>query len=283
MRLDRLLPGLLLLALLSGALRGAQQAPVRPWVGLTEPSRKAVLAFVQDGRITELLAAEGERVSAGQILARLDATVQQLELRRLEILCDGDADLRRAELELELAQREEARAAELLAQEIKSSAELEARRLATAIARARLELARQEQRAREVQRELARELLEQRWLRSPFDGVVTQHLLRAGESAERLTPVLEVQRTDPLRVEFACPVAELAQCRPGTQLIVHPGHGVAPRHGLVAMVGPQIEPASQTVRVRLELPNTEQPWPSGLRVEVEPLPQADPAPAPAGR
>jgi membrane fusion protein (multidrug efflux system) len=53
--------------------------PVR-LIGEVAPVREAVVAGVVEGRVAELLVDEGDRVSAGQVLARLDTTTAVLDL-----------------------------------------------------------------------------------------------------------------------------------------------------------------------------------------------------------
>ena len=55
----------------------------RRFTGVVQARRKAELSFEGSGRVTEVLVEEGQRVEAGEVLARLDAAV----LRGFAALC----------------------------------------------------------------------------------------------------------------------------------------------------------------------------------------------------
>lgn len=95
--------------------------------------RQVSLAFEQGGRVTELFAEEGDRVTRGQLLARVDVTGLKLEADKLradiaaqeqnllkmkngnrpEEIARAEAALRTAEASLEQAKRNDARMANL--------------------------------------------------------------------------------------------------------------------------------------------------------------------------
>lgn len=162
------------------------------------------------GKIVELPVAEGDRVKAGQVLARIDAVQAQSEAasaaeqtRALESderaareqvrAADADveaADARARDAEQILSRRRELSAQQLVAASefdtAKASAETAAAQLASA--RAAAERARQnlETAARRVaqaraQQTRARDVLDKTSIISPIDGVVTRLRVRSGE------------------------------------------------------------------------------------------------------
>jgi multidrug resistance efflux pump len=85
------------------AVASAPAAPVTSKVvapaTVESVSERVELAFEQAGRVTEVLVAEGQRVEAGQVLARLDSRVATARVARAE------AALASAEARLEMAER----------------------------------------------------------------------------------------------------------------------------------------------------------------------------------
>jgi len=80
--------------------------------GVLMPERSQSLAFDTAGRVTEVLASEGDRVQAGQVLARLDATDLELSLQQAQAaLAVSEANLARVSLPATEAQLASARAA----------------------------------------------------------------------------------------------------------------------------------------------------------------------------
>jgi HlyD family secretion protein len=85
-------------------------APIVSATGEVVPARDATLSFQVDGRVVELLVAEGDTVSEGDLLARLDTATLEASLHQAEAaLARAEADLARASAssrEEEIAQAE---------------------------------------------------------------------------------------------------------------------------------------------------------------------------------
>ncbi|MFK5955902.1 MAG: efflux RND transporter periplasmic adaptor subunit [Planctomycetota bacterium] len=127
--------------------------------------RKANLAFERAGRIVEVLAAEGDYVKAGQVLARLDDRVLEADLQAARALQEA-AKVQRAFAQQELKRYQGM--AEAAADSVRDKWRFE-------IA---LRTAREAQRSAETQR-LERQL-EQGSLRAPFTGVLVKRRLTFG-------------------------------------------------------------------------------------------------------
>ena len=114
--------------------------------------------------------------------------------------------------------------------------------------------------------------------RSPLSGVVVERYLTDGERIEE-KPVVKVATIDPLRVEVIVPAAYFAKIKTGMTAMVKPEVSEAePRGAKVIVVDRVIDAASNSFRVRLELPNPNYQLPPGLRCKVDfdlPAPAAD--------
>ncbi len=106
-----------------------QFAVASEWTGRIEPARQSRLSFELDGRIEAILCDEGEKVRAGQPVARLDTT--RLQVRRIQVAARLDG-ARAVFAELENGERDEVIAYQ----------EAESQRLQAQLALARINVAR---------------------------------------------------------------------------------------------------------------------------------------------
>jgi membrane fusion protein, heavy metal efflux system len=91
----------------------------------------------------------------------------------------------------------------------------------------------------------------------------------AGERVDD-KPLLRIAKVDPLRVQLVVPVAMYSQVRMGGNANVLPElPGAAAVAARVTMVDKVVDPASNTFRVHLELPNRDGALPAGLRCKAE--------------
>lgn len=136
--------------------------------GYVVARRQAALSTVVQGRIAEMLVEEGDRVAAGDTIARLD--VEPLEAS----LAAAEADARRAAAQLRRAELEVARLEPLVAEELAQRADLDRALADRDAAQAQLEAA--EARADEVSVQI-----EKASVLAPFGGVVTRKNAEVGE------------------------------------------------------------------------------------------------------
>ena len=250
----------------------------RDWVGVSLPSRMAAVGPEQSGVIVEMSKAEGESVSEGDVLFRLSSELEALEVEGLQTLVNSDLAVDKARRKLEFAESVEKRLRELKEQEITSDAELQERQFALAVAKAEYELALFEKTMRLNRLKQAQVRLAQRTVRSPVSGLVTVWHKQPGEPANKLEPVIEVVRLDPLWVTFDCPVRDQRLFGLGDQVMVAPA--LAPddkRKAEVVFVSMRATPSSHTFRVRLRTSNPDRDWKTGLKMEISPVkPSAKP-------
>ncbi|MCX7945799.1 MAG: efflux RND transporter periplasmic adaptor subunit [Hydrogenophilus sp.] len=143
-------------------------APLRSVAARVVARERSMVAAEVGGRVAALPVRVGERVEKGAVLARLENEL--LRLAREEAV----AGVRAAEVRLAQAVRLRAQAARLAGREVVS-------RDAEASAEEGVRLAEAERRAREVQRAIAEQRLEQTVVRAPFSGVVVEQLVGEGD------------------------------------------------------------------------------------------------------
>jgi multidrug efflux pump subunit AcrA (membrane-fusion protein) len=116
--------------------------------------------------------------------------------------------------------------------------------------------------------------IDQEKIVAPFDGIVQKLNVEKGEMADpqNRDGALTVVKNDPLWVEMHLPTAAALRLQPNEILQVrYADHGEW-KPAKVILLDPQADAASDTERVRLELPNPTQQV-SGLQVQVK-LPDA---------
>lgn len=200
--------------------------------GYLASDREAQLQFERAGRLIELAAKEGDRVSRGQVLARLDPAESQADVARAQALLEGrqrlldelkegsrqqevmeaQARVREAEAGYENASSELKRFQDLQKRGVVAGQQIDQVQASDAMARARLDAARQilmrleegpraqsiavgEAQVREAEALLktAQVRLEQMSLLAPFDGVILRKLAELGEVLGMLG---DIQDTD---------------------------------------------------------------------------------------
>jgi membrane fusion protein, multidrug efflux system len=186
--------------------------------------RDAELRARARGVVTELLAELGDRVEAGQVLARLDDAERQAAF-----------DL--ANATLELARLEHGRVTALLAAQVIEQAEAD---------RSLYRL-----RAATAERDRASALLEHTRIRAPFDGVVARRFVRVGQMVEETDPLFRVTAPRPLRVRVMVPEERALRLAVGqhARLVGAGGSATA----TIARMAPAVDPASGSIEALLDV------------------------------
>ncbi|NML45813.1 efflux RND transporter periplasmic adaptor subunit [Ramlibacter sp. G-1-2-2] len=256
---------------------------------LIEPYRVSEVGSPVIGVIETTLAERGARVTAGQPLATLRADVERSSVAVAASKAQAVGELQAAEANAVLARQKLARAKDLADQQFISSQALEQARAEADVAENRLAQAREQRTVLMREHDLAQAQLGLRTIRSPITGVIVDRYLSAGERVEE-KPIFRVAMVNPLRVEVVLPASFYSAVREGQSFTVTPDFpGTAPRVAKVALVDKVIDGASNTFRVRLELPNPNLELPAGLRCKadmgaaVEAPAPIKPVPRPGGR
>jgi RND family efflux transporter MFP subunit len=236
---------------------------------LIEPFRVSEVGSPIIGVIESTAVERGEQVRAGQVLATLRADVERQSLAVAQSKAQATGELRAAEANAELARQKLARAKNLSDQQFISSQALEQARAEAMVAENRLVQAREQRDVYAREHELAQAQLGLRTIRSPISGVVVERYLSAGERVEE-KPIYRVAVVHPLRVEVVLPATAYATVRQGMNVMVLPEFpGATPREARVTLVDRVIDGASNTFRVRMELPNADLSLPAGLRCKAD--------------
>ncbi len=199
------------------------------------------LGFRVGGKLVARLVDVGDRIAAGQVLARLDAADLALSSS------GADANLAAAAAERSYAQAEVRRYRELRAQQFVSAAALEAKDTA-------LKAAEEKYRALAAQAGLASNQRGYAELRADAAGVVAAVLAEAGQVVAAGQPVLKLAKSGEKEVLVAVPenrVAELGKAgEVGVTLWAAPERKY---RGRVREVAPQADPVTRTYAARVSI------------------------------
>ncbi len=155
--------------------------------GVAEPMQQATLSTKLMGTVTEVLVQEGDRVSAGQVLVRLDA--RDLAAKEQQVA----ASVSEAEAMLREAETQAGRIRALYADSAATRAQLD--QAETGLARAQAGV----RAARAAAAELGA-VSSYAAVRAPFAGIVTRRFVDPGAFAAPGAPLVAVQDASQLRV-----------------------------------------------------------------------------------
>jgi membrane fusion protein (multidrug efflux system) len=232
--------------------------------GSLQPELRADLRAEVAGIVLDVLKDNGDEVSKGELLLRIDSTAL-----RDNLLSAQEAE-RAAEAALDQAERQFKRMQTmvekgLVAVETVETAEGTRNQAQSALASAR---------ARVVE---SRQLLEKTEVRAPFDGVVGARSVSPGNTVQVGMELLQVLDISTMRFEGMIAADEVGKVRTGAQVKFRV-NGFPDREfeGIVDRTNPVANEATRQVQVLVALPEVEENLVAGLyaegRIEVESRP-----------
>ena len=194
---------------------------------ISAPNTVAVLPRI-GGQIIELNVEEGQRVSAGRVIARLDDQQLKLSEERAKALMD------KARMDHDLAEKK-------LNREIIGEQEyLEFKHA--------LDQAERDYNAAVVEREKAE-------IKAPIAGIVSYRHVSLGDTVFTSTPIVTITDPAKLQAEILVPQDQVEQVAVGNEVVLNPGGDVSRViTGVVERISPIVETVSGTVKVVVNIP-----------------------------
>lgn len=258
--------------MLALALAGLFSAPAwaaQPLGCLIEPERTAEIGSQVVGVIETINVERGDRVSKGQILAMLHAQSERAAVGVAKAKLAADADVKAAEASAIFARQQLKRSEDLFEKNFISRQALDQSRTEADVSQQKLGQAREQKRIADRELGYVQAQLAQRQIHSPFDGIVAERYLSPGERIEE-KPLLRLAQVNPLRVQVVAPVGLYGQIGVGDHAAVLPEMpNGQPHTATVVQVDKIVDPASNTFRVVLQLPNPDLALPAGLRCKAD--------------
>lgn len=220
--------------------------------GTLEPEREAVLRAQVQGSVLQTYADQGQAVSAGTVLARIDASGIQdaYNSARAQVVAARNA--------ADIAARDLARNEKLLAAGAIAERDIEQSRRASIAAQAALEDANSRLASAEKQ-------FRSTTVTAPFGGVVSERPVSAGDIVQPGTSLFTVVDPSSMRLEASVPAEQLSSIRVGVPVTFtvsgYPGRDFV---GHIVRVNPTADPTTRQVRIYVSIPNAGRTLVGGL-------------------
>jgi RND family efflux transporter MFP subunit len=216
-----------------------------PVSGAVQPSRSAVVKAKVAGEVRALTVREGEVVTAGQVIGRIDTA--DLEARLIE----RQGALESARAQLALAEKTRATNQTLLKQNFISQNAFDNSESSFNVARGGAKSA-------EAQVQIARNALKDAVLTAPLAGIVAKRHVQAGEKVNFDTPVVTVVDLGTLELNAMVPAVDVPELRLGMPVDLSiDGFGERRFSGRVERINPATEPGTRAIVVYVGIPNVD--------------------------
>ncbi len=263
-------------------------------------------------RVVEVLVERGQHVTAGQVVARLDAEdaknllheaeASEAQIRERLGLTNGQSfdalktpEVQQARANMDRAEADHQRFTQLVEEGAVSRAEHDLRRADSLAAKAQYETTVNQMRqlyqsllAQKVRVAMGRKAVEDTIIRAPFSGVIAEKAVNIGRYMKKGDRIATIVRVDPLRIELTIPEGAVAAVRQGQKVsFTVQSYPDRKFEGTIAYVGPAVRADSRALVVEAIVPNPKSLLQPGLfaTAHIE-LPSARPSvmvPAPAVR
>ena len=212
--------------------------------GALAPEREATVRAEVAGAVLETLVDQGQRVTQGQLVMRLDDSAI-----RVAALSARSA-VTTAESNLAVASREAERTAALVSAGAVSERTREQAQAQVTAARAQVANA-------QAQRAAAEKQLSATRITAPFAGIVSARAVNAGDVVSPGTALVTVVDPSTMRLEASVPAEALGSIRLGMP-VDFTVNGYPNRHftGRITRINPVADPTTRQVRILASLPNT---------------------------
>lgn len=209
------------------------------------PNRDVKVSALVAGRVTELNVAEGDRVTAGQLIAKIDDHTYRDQVSQAE------AGVTTAQANVENAKLNLARNEDLVQRGISARKDLEDARTESSVMTAALRQA-------EAALSTARLQLSRTEIHSPLTGTIVKRFVSGGEQVDgtAAAPIVEVAELSEVELMANVPAADLSRMKAGET--VQLSSAALPDKtfvGRVIAISPAVDPATNSGLVRIRIPN----------------------------
>ena len=232
-------------AVTSATVQRIPWAQVRAAVGTLVADRGVTLSAELPGTVRQILFENGASVKAGDVLVRLDTSIEAAQLEA------ASADAALAAQNLERIQR------------LHEGGSVPQQELDAAKAR--------DQQARAAVANV-RAVISKKVLRAPFAGRTGIRAVELGQVVSPGAPVVSLQSVTPVHAEFQLPEQVLASLTVGQKVrVAVDAFPERSWEGKVTTVSPEVDPATRNVRIRATVDNADGKLAPGMyaRVQVE--------------
>lgn len=236
---------------------------------VAEPAQRVQIGTPVTGLLASVEVGRGARVMPGDVVARLESTVEEANVALAGAQADADEAVRAQQTRLSLAEADLTRSKKLATSGSVSTSKVEELEATVEIAKRDLDTEKRKRLLAKIELQRQQALLDRQSIRSPIKGFVADQSLRAGEFVRQDSPIMTIVQIDPLFIEAYVPAALWGRITVGSHgSVVLDQPDKQSRDALVTVVDKMFDAASGTFGVRLELPNPDDLIPAGQRCQV---------------
>jgi len=222
------------------------------FTGTTQPIDQTIVKARVAGRLAEVLVREGDRVTAGQVLARFETTELQAKMN------ERQSALEAARADARWTARDRSDKETLANRNIVSQSAADQAR-ATAENRASMVS------VSEAQLDVARKNLADAEVKAPFDGVVGERIANQGESLPIDGKILALLDTSHVEIAAQMPAADVIRMKVGqTASVTLEGFGDRVFNGQITRISPTTQAGSRSIPVYVEITDRHEALRGGL-------------------
>jgi len=211
--------------------------------GALFPKEKAVLAAEVAGALAQVFSDMGDKVTEGQVLARIDPREFQLRLD------SAQAQFEQVQARLANAKANFQRMKELNNQHLVSAQQYDQ-------SSAEMRVAQADADAAEKMVGIARKKLNDTFIRAPFAGSVQKRTVSLGEHVGEGMPLYELIATDPIKLRAPIPERFVPMAKVGLPIdLTIDARPELTFHGAVTRIAPALDENSRTLLIEAEVPN----------------------------
>lgn len=236
----------------SADVREVHWQPILSAVGSISPVQGATISVEVPGTVAEIAFESGASVKKGDLLVRIDAAVEEAQMRASE----AEAKLAEADLE---------RARDLARRKVIAPSELD-----TTEAKYKQKVATLDN---------MRSLIDKKTIRAPFDGAAGIREVNIGQMVNVGQHIVSLQTLDPVFADFSLPQQRLSELAPGLEVRVRTdAYPDREFKGKLTAINSSIDVATRSLPLQATLENPEHLLKSGMFAKIQVLlPATNPA------
>jgi len=227
----------------------AEIKKVQPYLettGTLKPDEEVIVSSEVDGIVKNIYVEEGSPVTSGMLLVQINETDYRLDWQRSE------AAMKQARASLVNTQSEYKRKEALYKEELITKQQFDDVSTRVALAQAELERSK-------ATLAISRERLTRTRIYSPLRGAVKEKKVSIGNYVRNGTPLLQLIKTDPIKLNFTVAEKDMAGLKIG-QEVAFTVDAFSDRQfkGRVNLIYPNIEERTRTLQAEAIVPNSSQ-------------------------
>lgn len=228
------------------------------FTGVVKPIYEAKVSLETDGIVSSIYLKEGDRVRNGDVILRLDDTLQLLETKRRKIIFEDRTEIESAKKSFDILQNILEKKEELYRQtKAVSLNNLNQLRMQYIKAKGEIESLKAREFKEQIEYKISKEVLEQYKLRSPVNGTITKIVPKKGEWVQTSNEVVHIVDSDICYVEIDIDTSTLSLLELNSEVLIAFGEddSKVEKTGIVSFISVIADMSSGLVRAKVQFDN----------------------------